>query len=227
MKRLTVPLLLATLAMQVAIFYNQLYSTKAGPKTAVAVRDAPDTAVVEIHNRPVRGSSDSKAILVEFSDYECPFCQRHSATVAKEINEKYVTTGRLRHVFINNPLSSHPQARFLAKVGICGGEQGQYWETSDALFRGKPKSQADVELLLHSLPIDSRLFQKCLESPTLNELLDEDIRTSGQLGLSGTPSFGLGFAGADGRVHLKKIVSGAQPFEVFERAINEILSTGA
>jgi protein-disulfide isomerase len=124
--RLILVLLTLTALMQVSIMYRQ--GGRTDPAVREPVRIAPEGAVVELVDMPVEGSKEASVVLIEFSDYECPFCQRHATGVGQELRGKYVTTGSIRYAFANNPLPMHQNARFMAAAAICAGQQEYYWQ---------------------------------------------------------------------------------------------------
>src|SRR5690606_19329787 len=90
---------------------------------------------IELDGAPERGSAAAPLVLVEFSDYQCPFCRRHAQQVLPELLKHYVDAGRVRYVMKQFPLVSlHPQAELAARAALCAGDQGDYWEMHDALF---------------------------------------------------------------------------------------------
>jgi protein-disulfide isomerase len=213
-----------TLVMQAAILYHQ-HSTPSSvaPPQPEPVRDAPQEAILDSKDLPSAGNSASRVVLVEFSDYECPYCQRHAAGVGREVTERFVSPGKIRHIFVNNPLDMHPNAKFLATAAMCAGEQGHYWEMSEAIFNSKPKTESDVMPLLKRLKLEDGVFRECLDSPEAEKRIARDRNSAKTLGLSGTPAFAIGIADSQGRIRLKKFITGAQPIEVFDEVISQML----
>ena len=121
---------------------------------------------LDLTDAPSLGRKDAPVTLVEFSDYECPFCQRHFLSVLPEIKREYVDTGKVRYVFVDFPLEQlHPHARKAAEAAYCAGEQGRYWEMHDALFT----NQQALELPqlgghARNLGLDATAFESCLFS---------------------------------------------------------------
>src|SRR2546427_8375547 len=103
-----------------------------------------------VADAPMLGRADAPVTLVEFSDYQCPFCQRFFATTLSAIKKQYVDTGKVRYVFRDFPLDQlHPQARKAAEAVHCAGEHGRYWEMHDLLFQNQ-KALAPLELTEHA-----------------------------------------------------------------------------
>ncbi|MFH0928340.1 MAG: DsbA family protein, partial [bacterium] len=156
---------------------------------------------------------------VEFSDYQCPFCDRYTADTLPQITSKYIDTGKVKYYFRDYPLGFHPQAKPAAIAASCAGAQGKYWEMHDLLFakQGEWSGSAEVDQLLATYAADLGLniedFEKCSADSSIADEIDEDFAAGAKLGVSGTPSFFINGV---------KIV-GAQPYATFEAAIEKAL----
>jgi len=225
--RVIVGLLAAVLAMQLGIYFKGLRPSTPRP-TAEPVTEPPEGTVVDITGMPARGENDSPLVLVEFSDYECPFCARHATEVAPVLEKEYVETGKLRLAFANNPLAFHRNAKFLATVAICAGAQDQYWQMHDVLFESKPKTEEEVMALVPELRLDVGQLRSCVESGTeASRRIESDIKQANSLGLRGTPSFALGLKKGGGKVEIKKLIRGAGPLNLFQREIDAAMMAKA
>lgn len=222
MNRVLMMLVGTTLLLQGAVLYKQYYPS--GPRRRPAVSEAPQGAVVDLKGLPVRGAGSSPIVLVEFSDYECPFCARHAKGVGHQVEERFVDTGLVRHAFAHNPLKIHPSGKLLATAAICAGSQNQYWRMHDILFEDMPKTRGDVLGAAQKLPIDNAVFERCLDgSGDAAKRIDADIQTAKSLGLTGTPAFALGRVDRGGKVHVEKLIMGAVQYDIFESVLNESL----
>jgi protein-disulfide isomerase len=163
---------------------------------------------------------------VEFSDYECPFCARHAATVGQELQKQFVDAGKVRYAFANNPLSFHPHATMLATSAICGGEQGRYWEMHDVLFADRPRNRVEILASADAAKLDRTRFTKCLDERHGADRIASDSEEADRLHLGGTPGFALGVADGADRVHVKILIDGAQPLETFSTAIKGLAGSG-
>lgn len=220
--RVLTVLVTLTVIMQGVILYRQPRPPKAQPP----VVDAPQGVFVELGDLPIRGSADAKTVLIEFSDYECPFCSRHATTVLPSLIERYVESGFVRYALANNPLPIHRNAEWLAHVAICAGKQGRYWEMHDRLFAEKPTPDVEVRKLSDGISrLDSDALDHCVKEPQpdLRVALERDKQLAIRLGLSGTPAFAVGQLEKDGRVRLEKIIRGAVALEVFSGVLDELL----
>lgn len=185
----------------------------------------PEGTMVDVSDRPIMGDEgDQGAILIEFSDFECPYCLRFANDIHPQIRDDFVRSGTLRYAFLNLPLPIHPSAMLLARAGVCAHQQGEFWAMHDALFEEQPKSTRAVRSVAEFLGLDAMVFDECLESPSTQEAIDQDVFVAESLGITGTPAFGLGRLDEDGNVSLVMMISGAQPFDVFEDAINDMLN---
>jgi protein-disulfide isomerase len=161
------------------------------------------------------GSPDANVTIVEFTDYQCPFCARHSMQTMPSIISELVETGRVYYVIKDLPLDMHPVAPLAATAARCAGEQDAYWEMHDVLFEQQQVwSQANdpagiMTNIAAELDLNRTDFVACLESGKYDEVIEANKREAIGYGMTGTPGFFI-----DGYP-----LSGAQPFELFEYAV--------
>lgn len=170
----------------------------------------------------VLGKSDAPLTLVEFTDYQCPFCARFETTTFPEIKKKFIDTGKVRFIMRDFPLEFHPFALKAAQSVRCAGDQGKYWEMRDVLFRNQ--SKLDVDSLAgyaKGLSLNGDTFKSCMADDKHLKEINDEAKYVSSLGITGTPTFVLGKAVGDSVEGLK--IVGALPLEVFEGAINEML----
>src|SRR3989454_2777070 len=137
---------------------------RGGPTT----RDVRDLTISVGHS-PSQGSDTAVLTLVEFSDYQCPFCGRYARETSPQIRRDYIVTGKLKYVFRNFPIESiHPNAFKAAEAAHCAGERGKYWEMHDRLFANQG-ALASAQLLLHAqaLGLDPQPFSQCLDGGSM------------------------------------------------------------
>jgi protein-disulfide isomerase len=197
------------------------------PSRAVAERPSSEI-VLDIAGAPFKGTPNARVVIVEFSDYQCPFCARHVRETVPEIERAYVRTGKVRYVFRDFPLESiHPQAFQAAEAARCAGEQGKFWEMHDRLFAHQ-NALGSEDLLAHgeALGLDLRRFRRCLQERRFAERVRRDLREGQQAGVRGTPSFFVGIAAPGGKVRVARVLRGAQPYEAFRQALEELLREG-
>jgi protein-disulfide isomerase len=180
-------------------------------KAGVKVLLEPLRVAVDVTGRPIRGNKDAPVTIVEFSDFQCPFCSRARPAVNK-VRETY--GDKVRIIFRNFPLSIHPQAQKAGEAANCAGEQGKFWEMHDRLFANQAKLQLpDLKEHAAALGLDAEAFGQCLDSSRHTTDLQRDAEAGTGYGVSGTPSFFI-----NGRP-----LVGAQPFESFAQVIDDEL----
>jgi protein-disulfide isomerase len=179
-----------------------------------SAKPAGDATVfkVPLEDSPVKGNADALVTIVEFSDYQCPFCSRAETTI-QQLQKEY--GNKLRVVMKQNPLSFHPRARPAALAALAAGEQGKYWQFHERLFaNAKALEDSDLENHARELGLDLERWKKDMGNPKLASIIDRDQALAGKLGANGTPAFFI-----NGR-----FISGAQPAETFKSIINEELT---
>ena len=184
---------------------------KAGPRVEM-VLDAPRYAVAVAPDDPSLGGANAPVTVVEFSDFQCPFCLRVAPTL-KRLRDAY--GDRVRIVWKDFPLTSiHPQAFKAAEAGQCAREQGKFWEYHDRLFANQQALQPEsLKKYATELGLDAAKFNACLDTAKYAERVQEHMGVGNSLGVSSTPSLFI-----NGR-----LVSGAHPYETFAAIIDEEL----
>jgi protein-disulfide isomerase len=185
---------------------------KQGPAIRVSL-EAPRLNVAVAASNPSVGSASAPITLVEFSDYQCPYCGRVEPTL-KRLRAAY--GDKIRFVWKDFPLTQiHPLAFKASEAAHCAGDQGKYWELHDVLFSKQSELQLD-DLKRHALTLGLKTddFNQCLDSGKHAERVRDGVAEGGQLGVNSTPTVFI-----NGRRF-----SGAQPYEVFAKAIDEELA---
>ena len=187
-----------------------------------------DNVVISLDGAPSMGEKTAKVTMVEFSDYQCPFCGRYFSQTLTQVLDEYVKTGKVKYVFRDFPLESiHPLALKAAEGAHCSGEQGKYWEMHDRLFKNQQALDAK-ELAGHAtvLGLDVPKFQQCLDGGKFNAVVKKGVSDGQKVGVRGTPAFFLGLADPKDPKQLKAVsmLSGAQPFSAFKEAIDKLLA---
>lgn len=180
-------------------------------KTTVLVRLEPPRQKVAEAGGPAKGPADAPIELIEFSDFECPYCLRARPAVDQVLS----TYGdRIRFVYRHYPLPGHPHARPAAEASACAAEQDRFWPYHDRLFANPSKLGAsDLKQAAADLGLDAARFDACVDARKYKAEIDADIKAANDVGVDGTPAFFI-----NGRM-----LSGAQPFSVFKRVIDEEL----
>ena len=187
----------------------------------------PTTATVAIGNKPVMGSETAPVTVVEFADYQCPYCLRFTKTTFPYLKRDYIDTGKVRWVALNLPLPFHKDARKAAQAAHCAGEQNRFWEMREELFKN-PQKLAAEHLPEHAASVgvaDVEAFNACLASDRHLADIDQDAKDAGAVRLTGTPSFIIGKTASDKITG--DVVIGAQPLNVFNAAIKKALGEDA
>ena len=187
--------------------------------------DAPTGPVrASVADAPTLGRADAPVTLVEFSDYQCPFCQRFFATTLPALKKDYIDTGKLRFVYRDFPLEMHPHAREAAVAAHCAGEQGKYWEMHDALFQYQAAlAPAQIAERARALGLDSSRFDQCLTSGRHTASIERGLADGAAAGVQGTPGFVVGKTQPGDTIQGTPI-RGAQPLETFRRIIEQLLA---
>jgi protein-disulfide isomerase len=175
---------------------------------APAAPAGPKKVSIPTHS-PRQGPKAAKVTIVEFSDFQCPFCGRVTPTV-KEIEKKYPKDVAV--VFVNQPLPFHNNAMIAAQAFLAAHRQGKAWEMHDKMFANQQAlSQADLEKYAQEIGLNVGKFKKDLEDPKIKEQIQSDQTLANSVGANGTPTFMI-----NGRE-----VVGAQPFAAFQTVIDE------
>ncbi len=169
----------------------------------------------------VLGDPDAPVTIVEYSDYQCPYCRQYTLETMPQVVQTYVDAGLVRYVFRDFPLSIHPNARKAANAARCAGEQGRFWSMHERLFesQGEWASQPQAQALevfgryAADLGLDADAFGECVATDRFAEQIAQDVQTGQQAGIGGTPSFVI-----DG-----KILRGAHPFSSFQQMVEAAL----
>jgi len=186
---------------------------KAGPGVRVMFEPPRQTVAIDPSD-PAQGPATAPVTIVEFSDFQCPFCQRVTPTL-KQIKETY--GDRVRIIWKDFPLTQiHPQAFGAAQAGNCAREQGKFWEYHDQLFANQAALQPEgLKTHAATAGLDVAAFSACLDSAKFEPRVQQALEAGAQLGVSSTPTSFI-----NGRM-----VSGAQPYEAFAAVIDEELAT--
>lgn len=179
-----------------------------------ARREAPPADVadrIDLSEAPVRGPADARVTIVEYSDFQCPFCMRANPTLDR-LRETYPDDVRI--VFKHFPLGFHKQAMNAHRAVLAAGRQQRFWEMHDRIF-ANPGSLDAVDMRDHAeaLGLDLEAFDRDFDSDAVAAAIQRDIDEGRRLGVRGTPAFFV-----NGR-----LISGAQPYAVFEQRVQEIL----
>lgn len=218
--------ILGMLTNKVLLLEKQSKSLNAAAPAAAGVSPtvAPPPQYVEVDNGhlPAKGSDNAKVTIVEFSDFECPFCEKYFSDAHNQIMKEYVDTGKVKFVYRHFPLTAiHPNAQKAAEASECANEQDQFWAFHDVLF----ETQADWSQLSATeavtawttsageLGMNTDQFKTCVDSGKYKAKVDEDTAAGDDAQVDGTPAFFInGYR-----------LTGAQPFSEFQTVIDQEL----
>jgi protein-disulfide isomerase len=177
-----------------------------------------------IGDAPHIGQDEAPVVLMEYSDFQCPYCARHAATAFDQIRKDYVDTGRVKYVFLDFPISDlHPAAIQSALAGRCSDQQGQFVTMRKYLFEHqKELGQLKWRELATELGMDADKFDQCLASAD-RASIESEKREAGKFGVDSTPTFLIGKRGPGGRVQLLSKLQGAAPYATFKGALDDAL----
>ena len=167
---------------------------------------------------PVKGSPDAPVTIIEYTEYQCPFCARFVQETLSLIEENYIATGKVRFIFRNFPV--HQQAVVAAGAAVCAQEQDKFWQMHDTLvaqqseWSGNPDFMELFEGYTQDLGLDTDQFTSCLNAGEWLDKVKKDFEAGREAGVQGTPSFLIN----------DQLIVGAQPFKEFQRVIEEELS---
>jgi protein-disulfide isomerase len=197
-------------------------------KAAAPARPAPPEKI-SIAARPFRGDENARIVLVEFSDYQCPFCGRFFRDALPQIDREYIKTGKIKYVFNHMPLEEiHPRALQAAQAAECAGEQGKFWELHDRMFGNQNAlSPADLTSQAKAIGLDMPKFSQCLESGRTSAAIQASQEQAASMGIEGTPAFVIGLLDPknprDPNLKILGLIGGAQPYTVFKAALEKAL----
>lgn len=184
-------------------------------------------AIVSTEGEPFRGKKDAKLTMIEFSEFQCPFCGRHVRETVPQLEKEYIETGKVKYVFRDLPLESiHKNAFKASEAAHCAEEQNKFWEMHDRLFANQ-NSLEPAMLTAHAqaVGLDTKKFQQCLDSGKYAADIRKDIGEANKIGITGTPTIVIGMTQAnDPKIKVLKVIRGAQGYSTFKTAFDELLA---
>ncbi len=180
---------------------------------------------ISVEDAPFKGDKNARVTLVEFADYQCPFCARYFRETLAQIEKDYIETGKVKYVFRDFPLKSHTQAFKAAQAAYCAGEQGKYWDMHARLFSVEPTDWQDLSHYTQPLGLDASKFQRCLNSDQSAAKVRKDLADGQKAGVKATPTFFLGLTEPNGSpIKAIKEIVGARPYTTFKDALDSLLT---
>lgn len=198
------------------------------PVPAPAAPTAPSVAKVSTKDAPMLGDKNAPLTIVEFSDYECPFCKRHFDQTYAQIKKDYIDTGKAKLFFRNYPLPFHdPLATTEAIAALCARDQGgdtAYFKMHDEIFKqttsnGNGLTKDKLWAMAGVVGVNADTLKTCVESEKHKDVITKDLADGGTAGVSGTPSFVVAKSSSSDTVEGSLLV-GAQPYTAFQSALD-------
>lgn len=179
---------------------------------------------IDLRNTFPLGQESAKYAIVEFTDYQCPYCLKHSKKIVPKIKQQFIDSGVIKYFIKDFPLSFHGQAKKAAIASRCSGQQGKFWKMHEMIISNNKKLSENVFLSFASqLNIDILAFKNCLKNPDIEKMVDADISEGDILGVQGTPAFFIGRIKNNKLIVFKKLF-GSQSFSSFSKVINTMAS---
>ncbi len=183
-----------------------------------------------LDNDPVMGSKDAPVTVIEFADYECPFCKQSFQTLLPQLKRDYIDTGKVKFVYRDFPLDFHENARKEAEAAECARDQGgdsTYFKYHDQIFikttsNGTGLALIQLPVIAKGLGLNTKQFQQCLDSGKYADEVEKDYQDGIAAGVTGTPGWFVGKSGSDNTV-TAPVIEGAQPYAIFKTAIEQQL----
>jgi protein-disulfide isomerase len=183
--------------------------------------ELPQKAKLNLDGFQMLGAKDAPLTVVEFTDYQCPFCQRFHVTTFPELKKSYIDTGKVRFYSRDLPLDFHANAMRAAQAARCAADQGKFWQLRDVM--GANPDKLDMEHITGfatDLKLDVSSFKTCVDTNKYKDSVQSDVMEAMKIGASGTPAFVVGKSTGDG-VDGEMLV-GALPYQMFDEKLKSI-----
>lgn len=188
----------------------------------------PPKDPVSIEGLPTEGKFAAHTAIIEYSDFQCPFCGQFARETLPQLRERYIKTGKLLLVYRHMPLSSiHPYAAKAADAAECARQQGRFWQMHDALFTAqKNLDVAHITSLADAIGLDQKQFSSCLGAEP-NATVSSDLASARSVGVTGTPAFLIGTLTSNKLVRVSEVLTGMQTYERLSTALETPSLVGA
>jgi len=183
---------------------------------------------MSVAGEPFKGQPGATLAIIEYADFECPFCRRFEHDVYPQIRDSYVNTGKVKYFHRDMPLPFHQGAMPAARAAQCASEQGKFWEMHDSLLGDAASlNAADIDARAAKLGLNVSQLDQCISSDRFADIIQRSVAEATGMKISGTPTFIIGTLDARGELmNVKKTVVGAYPFETFKAALDPLLPSG-
>ena len=185
-------------------------------------RSTPTQQTVSLVDAPTMGSSLAKVVIVEFSDFHCPFCRQYARETLPHIKREYIDAGKVLYAFRNFAL--RPQAPSAGVAGLCGARQGKFWELHDRFFSApRPVPPGDLEAHAKAVGLDLPRFRTCMKGIAQDDVR-VDVEEARRLGFAGTPAFLIGYNEGNERMRPVHRIGGFEPFTAFKAVLDPLVN---
>jgi protein-disulfide isomerase len=175
-----------------------------------------------------QGDSGAAVAIIEYADFECPYCGQYERDIYPQIFSDYIETGKVKYFYRDLPLPMHPHAMVAARAARCAGEQGKFWEMHDSLFaKQNAIREVDMPGRAQELGLDTTKFSECLSSDRHTDEIKQSAAEAQKMGIGGTPTFFIGKVDPKGDVTNLKMIIGARPYDAFKSVIDDALEAKA
>jgi protein-disulfide isomerase len=205
---------------------------KEGARAPAAAAGQPagfNPQTISIGTSPVKGETNATLTMVEYSDYQCPFCARNYTDVMPILQEEYIDTGKLKFVMREYPLSNlHKNATNASIAAQCAGNQGKYWEMHNLLFENQKALGVDnLKSFAGTIGLDTATFNECLDGKKTVKQVRNDMASGAKLGMRGTPGFFIGLTDQSDpdKAEMSVFIKGAMSVDQFQASIDDLLDS--
>ena len=217
---------LRNLRKEVAGLRQTVTEAKGSPNSPRAVAPLPSVVdKVELKNdAPSLGDQRATVAVVEFTDYQCPYCAKYHSQTFEKLKKEYIDTGKVQYILRDFPLDFHANAKGAAIAANCAGKQDAYWQMNDQLFTNQSElGEGLYQRAAQSLGLNMDQFNSCVSSPEQAQKVEADVAYGQEIGVNGTPAFYIGRV-QNGQLTDARKVSGSQPLSAFSRIIEPLLA---
>jgi protein-disulfide isomerase len=199
-------------------------TVRAGDGDAAAFPTHPDSVRARADAGRAKGADDAPVLVIEISDFQCPYCAEFAAATYPRLDSAYIATGRARMLYVHLPLANHTEAFRAAEAAMCAGAQGRFWEMHDRLFAAQREwsGAADAVERFAALAVSAGValpaYRDCMANGRTASLVVGDAMQAARAGIGGTPTFVLSAPGG------QRMLSGAIPFDEIAREIDALLA---
>lgn len=196
-------------------------------QTQQQIEQQPSKVQVSEDDDSGKGNKNSDVYIIEFSDFQCPFCRRFYSQTFSQLEDDYIKTDKIYFIYRDFPLDSiHPTANSAAQAAECAKEQGKFWEMHNKIFDEQNKlgqgtvqfSETDLKAWASDIGVNTQTFDQCLDSGKYTQEVEKDFKDGVNTGVTGTPTFFIGNP-KDGYT----AVVGAQPYSVIKQVVDSLL----